>query len=937
MPLLPRLSSLWRNLFHKTRKDQELTEEIDAYLELLVEQKINEGLNPAEARRAAMIELGGREQVKEKVREARAGYQLDTLWQDLRYGLRMLRRNPGFAAVAVLTLALGIGANTAIFSVANTLLLRPFPIKDADRIVDLRRSFHPSWEGFSYPDYLELRKRSGAVADLFAFSDAALALGASDVGSKATVDNEAEELLGVLVSGTYFSALGGNAALGRTLTPEDDQADGAHPVVVLSHRFWQRRFGAAPDIVGQTILLNGRAFTVVGVAEVNFTGAGPRRTDVWAPLLMRDQLYPKDKLLTRRDEQWLRLRGRLQPGVTLKQAEAALAMAFSQMEQDNPSFAPGRRGQIVSVTIIGTDPEKRPSFEPGLRTQIKLYPITLASLEGPEMIQSLTTIMSVALGAVTLVLLIACLNVAGLMLARLASRQREIAVRLSLGASRARLLRQLFTESLLLAVAGGLAGLLLSHWMAQALRFVAYNPPGGIALDWRVMAYTLGISVFTAVVIGLTPAWQTTRFDLIPALKQEGTGFNLRAPRFPLRSLLVVGQIALSLVLLVGAGLFARTLLSVVKLDPGFETKNLSFAQFRYNSPGSSDYDVTRVAQFQRELQERLLATPPVKDAVWVGHAPLMVEPFDHDPGDASYYLDDGSVSIGKENGVTVIRARTPPIRATSNAVEPNYFAALGVPLLSGRTFTEEDTRDDKAVVIVNEALARRHWPDESPIGKSLLTRGRKWEIVGVAKNTRNNLFYAANDPYLYLPLHRTEGRFGLWLLVRSEGDPAALAATLRTTVRSLDPKLKIQVRQFEDVLKRPFEPLVTGVSLASLAGLLALALVVMGLYGVTAFVVVQRTREIGVRMALGARSADVVRLVLRQGMWLVIIGVAIGLSLSVAATRVLAAALFGISPTDPLTFGATTLLLGVVALMACWIPARRATKVDPLDALRHE
>jgi predicted permease len=553
------------------------------------------------------------------------------------------------------------------------------------------------------------------------------------------------------------------------------------------------------------------------------------------------------------------------------------------------------------------------------------------------MIQTLTTIMSVALGAVTLVLLIACMNVAGLMLARLASRQREIAVRLSLGASRARLLRQLFTESLLLAVAGGLAGLLLSHWMAQALSFVAYNPPGGIALDWRVMAYTLGISVFTAVAVGLTPAWQTTRFDLIPALKQKGTGFNLRAPRFPLRSMLVVGQIALSLVLLLGAGLFARTLLGVVKLDPGFETKNLSIAQIRYNSPGSSDYDATRAAQFQRELQERLLATPPVKDAVWVDHVPLMDNPFDHENGDASYYLDDGSASIGKENGVTVIRARTPPIRATSNAVEPNYFAALGVPLLSGRTFTEEDTRDDKAVVIVNEALARRHWPDESPIGKSLLTRGRKWEIVGVAKNTRNSLLHAANDPYLYLPLPSKEGRFNLWLLVRSEGDPAALAATLRTTVRSLDPKLKIQVRQFEDVLKGPFEPLLTGASLASLAGLLALALAVMGLYGVTAFVVVQRTHEIGVRMALGARAADVVRLVLRQGLRLVIVGVAIGLSLSVAATRVLASALFGVSPTDPLTFVVITLLLGLVALLACWVPARRATKVDPLVALRHE
>jgi predicted permease len=860
----------------------------------------------------------------------------DEMIQDIRFGVRMLLKQKVFALIAIMTLALGIGSNTAIFSVANALLLRPLPIKDADRIVHVHRPITHGWEVFSYPHYLELRNRVGEVADLFASSHAELALGAAALGSKAAPDNASDEMHGLLVSGNYFSALGGNAALGRTLTPEDDKLEGAHPVVVLSHGFWQRRFGAAPDIVGQSILLNGRAFTVIGVAEANFTAAGLGNPNFWAPLSMRDQLKLGEKLLNQPHGGWLSVKARLKPGVSLRQAEAALAMAVSQLKHDDPFELRGQTGIVTFTEII--DPEKRQAPGPDPRTQIKLYPVTLASMDGPEMIGTITTVMSVALGAVTLVMLIACLNVAGLMLARLAARQREIAVRLSLGASRLRLLRQLFTESLLLAVAGGLAGLLLSLWIAKALNFVANNPPGGIALDWRVMAYTLGISVFTAVVVGLLPARQTTRFDLIPALKQEGTGFNLRAPRFPLRSMLVVGQIALSLVLLLGAGLFARTLLSVVKINPGFETKNLSVVQFRFGSPDSHGYDETRAAQFQQALQEHLLATPTVKGAVWVGHVPLMDEPFHPHNTEDIYYPDDGSASIVNIKGIPGIRARGPGNIVASNVVAPNYFAALGVPLVYGRAFTEQDTLDNRAVVIVNEALARRHWPGESPIGKSLLKRGRKWEIVGVAKNTRTRLFHAANQPYLYLPVPSKEGRFGLSLLVRSDSaDPAAMAATLRTTVRSLDPKLKIEVLQYEDILKRPIEPLLMVVSLASLAGLLALALAVMGLYGVTSFVVVQRTHEIGVRMALGAQAADVVRLVLRQGLRLVIIGVAIGLSLSVAATRVLAAALFGISPTDPLTFVVITLLLGLVALLACWIPARRATKVDPLVALRHE
>ncbi|HKX26260.1 MAG TPA: FtsX-like permease family protein, partial [Blastocatellia bacterium] len=520
----------------------------------------------------------------------------------------------------------------------------------------------------------------------------------------------------------------------------------------------------------------------------------------------------------------------------------------------------------------------------------------------------------------------------GLMLASQAARQREIAVRLLLGASRVRVLRQLFTESLLLASAGGLAGLLLSRWVAQALSFVASNPPGGIVLDWRVMAYTLGMSVFTAIVVGLLPAWQTTRFDLIPALKQEGGGFNLRAPRFSLRGMLVVGQIALSLVLLVGAGLFARTLLRLATIDPGFETKNLSVVGFRYRAPGSAGYDETRVTQFQQALQERLLATPMVKDVVWVRDLPIRFI-FGDEAGKSTVYgLDAGKFNVISDGRILA------PIGAghltASNVVAPNYFTALGIPLLSGRTFTEQELRDNRMAVIINEVIARRHWQGENPVGKTLWAGGGIKEIVGVVKD--QTLLNAANEPYLYFPV-QPKDRLGLRILVKSDAEPAALAAILRTTIQSLDPKLKFNVRQFEDELKAAFEPLRVGASLSSLAGVLALALAVMGLSGVTAFVVVQRTREIGIRMALGAQASDVVRLVLRQGLWLVIVGVAIGLLISAAATRVLAAALLGISPTDLLTFVVITLLLGLVALLACWVPARRAANVDPLVALRCE
>src|SRR5262245_2985368 len=527
MRLWQELTFIIRRLIHRRSADQELDEEIRAHLEMEIEQNIADGMSPEEARLAARRLFGSVAIAKEDSRAIWGVRLLEILWQDLRYGARILLKRPGFTVIAIVTLALGIGVNTTIFSAVNALF-QPLPIKDGARIVDVRGYDSHAQDNRprlpSYPDYLELRERVGSVVDLFTTASVGLVLGTSGVSSDGAAEGEGETLRGLLVTGNYFSMLGGNAQLGRTLGPEDDQAASPAPVVVLSHRYWQKRFGAAPDIVGQTILINGRALTVVGVAEASYSRVAKRAPAVWAPLSMREQLNVENDI--ERD-----VMGRLQPGVSMKQAETALTSAYTQLMLDRSGGAQDPR----------TPPPMRFKLNPA-------SPFHWEDLEGA------TIALSVTLGAVTLVLLIACLNIAGLALARMAARQREIAVRLSLGASRGRLLRQLFTEGLLLAGVGGLAALLLSRWAARALSLVLGAGGPRVALDWRVMAYTLGISAFTAVVIGLLPAWQSTRVNLVPALKQEAAGFNQPMTRFPLRSMLVVGQIALSLVLLLGAG-----------------------------------------------------------------------------------------------------------------------------------------------------------------------------------------------------------------------------------------------------------------------------------------------------------------------------------------------------------------------------------------------
>jgi predicted permease len=805
------------------------------------------------------------------------------LWQDLRYGARMLRENPAFTLVVVITLSLGVGANTAIFSVVNTVLLRPLPIKDGARIVELHlQSRQNALSDFSYPDFTDLRDRAGDSIDLFANH---LAVGVT-LGVAPADEDDAERVGVMPVSGNYFAALGAATVLGRALTAADDQTPGAQPVVVLSHGFWQRRFGSDPEIVGKVLILKSQPFTVAGVMAPDFIGTGKRVPDMWTPLTMLPNLWTGNPLIGR-DSSSLRVMGKLKPGVSRRRAEEKLAFIFSQMSQDRPEWLRNSR--------------------------VKLSPPSLLQPEERKILENVST---VALGAVALVLLIACANVTNLMLARMTTRQREVAVRLALGARRVRMLRQLFAENLLLAGLGGLGGLIISRWAAAAVGVPLRELlPQGAILDIRVIAYTSGLSIGAAIAFGLAPAWRATRFDIVQALKREGGLFGRRLARSRFRGALVVAQVAVSLVLLIGAGLFVRALQRAMNLQPGFDIKNNWMIEFDLRRRG---YDQARAAQFNRDLQARVEAMQSVKAAVWVGDAPL---------GDRRSFTNIGTAGRKPSPGEPVVESQY-------NTVSPNYFSALGVPLLRGRAFTEADVNAGSPVVVISESMARAYWPNEDPLVKRLWVPAEgPAEIVGVAKDS---VLHAGYAPYFYQPA-RPSNQLGLRLLVKTNADSPAIGAALKESAQALDSKLKVSVKRHEADVQDKFGPIQLGAALSSLFGARALALAAMGLYGVMAYAVEQRTHEIGVRMALGARPADVLRLALRQGMTLAAIGVLIGLMVSTAATRVLKLALYGISPTDPAAFAAITSLLLAVALVACWLPARQATKVDPMIALRCE
>jgi len=816
---------------------------------------------------------------------------MQILWQDLRFGLRMLLKNPGFTLVAVITLALGIGANTAIFSFVNSLFLRPLPAPNPDRVARLyaEDTQGRKFDVFSYPNYADLRDRSQTLQALAAHSSVAASVG---------LGAGAENSEGEVVTGNYFDVLGINAALGRALLPEDDQTPGAHPVVVISHAFWQRRLGADKSAVGKKLYINGHPFTVVGVMPEGFKGTYQAfAADFWAPMMMQAQVRPRGMTLDSRGWGWLSGTARLKPGVTLAEAQAELDRLTKQILQESPR---GNRG------VAG----------------FRLFP---ASALPEQFRQGASGMLGFFMAVVGLVLLAACANIAGLTLARMTARHREVAVRQSLGATRLRLVRQWLTESLLLALLGSAAGLLFALWAVDGLMalappdFMDFSP--GPRLDALVLAFTLAVSVVAGVLCGLFPALRASRADLVAALKEGGSAAAGGRHRSRLQQAFVVTQVAVSLVLLVVAGLLLRSLQTAAAFDPGFKTDNLLLAQIDLRRQG---YSQEQGQAFHRQLTERLKSLPGVRAATSAVIVPL---------------------GTGKESRGVSIPGHVAPdggafISIANNVVGSDYFAAMGIPLLRGRDFDERDAQPGaRPVTVINETMAKRFWPNREAVGQSIQTSadGPAIEIVGVVRDIKYYSLAEEPRPYVYTSAAQSYAP-DVTMHIRTAGDPKALIRAAQKEIESLDPNVAItKLTTFAELRQAPLFPSRAMAIVSSLFGLLALLLAAVGIYGVTSYTVGQRTREVGIRIALGAERGDILRLIIGQGVMITLIGVGVGLVAALALTRFLSSLLFGVSATDPLAFVLIAFLLTFVALLACWIPARRATKVDPMVALRCE
>ncbi|HEU4794018.1 MAG TPA: ABC transporter permease [Pyrinomonadaceae bacterium] len=808
---------------------------------------------------------------------------LTSTFHDLRYSLRALFKQRNFTVAALLTLALGIGINTSIFTLLYSVAFRPLPVKDADRVVNvyqiLEGDFSRQVEGnvalLSYPEYLNYRDRVTGLSGLAAAADTKLYVGGSNM----------EKINGLMVSDNYFSLLGGGSALGRTFFDKECQSPLQCPVAVLSYSFWQRRFGSNPNVIGTSLTLNQQRFTVLGVAAQDFRGAEMTVPDVWIPLTMQPALMPERKLLDVADCSWLNVVGRLQDGVPLSQAQAEMQLVAAQMDHNYP----GRK------TIVDVMPG---SF-----------------LNSPEARSEGLPVAILVMAAVGLVLLIACANVSNLMLARAAARRKEIAVRLALGASRWRLIRLLLTESLVLAVLGGLAGLVLAVSLPPIL--LSLIPEAGLDVDFKpnatVFAYMFLISLVTGVAFGLAPAIESTKPNLTDALKStRSTAGRLRISFARLRNLLVIGQVAVSLVLLIGAGLLVRGLQRARSTDLGFDQQNLIVMSLDLTTQG---YDNARAATLYQQLSDRLKTLPAITSVSLAQIAP---------------FSGTRETTIDIEGGAS-------SLSVAANGVSAEYFQTLGIPLRRGRAFTEDDVRSGESAAVISQAMANRFWPNTDPIGKRFKDgSGPMHEVIGVVADISSRDVGKLDGPTFYTPVSPSKTSGLTFVLRTNENLPASVSA-VRDAARSLDKDAFVSVEPLAENVSRMLEPARMSAWFSGTVSLLALLIAATGIYGMLSYLVVERTSEIGIRMALGAQRRNVLLLIISDGMKLAVIGAAIGVAAAFALTKVMTSLLIGVEGTDAFTFIAVSTGALVVALLACYIPAWRATKVDPLVALRSE
>jgi predicted permease len=882
-----------------------LDRELGVHIEALTEENIHRGMSREEAAHAARREFGGVEQTKESYRDQRGVPFFETLGQDLRYALRMLGKSPGFTAVSVLTLALGIGANTGLFSLVNSVLLGNLPVRHPEELVVIKYTDGRSQEAdedFSYPMYQALRDKNMVFASV---------LTRSGVDFNASYGGQTERATGEMVSGNYFETLGVQPLLGRLIGPEDDRTPGAHPVAVLSYGYWQRRFGSDPAIVGKDTILNNNPIRIIGIAPPGFYGTEmARNPDIRVPMMMATVFrpVPANRLQNPR-HRWLTVMARRRPEVTVAQAQASLDILYHQVL--------GAELQELGANINAHDKERalagRIQLEPGNQGFAHLR----GEMERPLFLMS---------GVTGIVLLVACANLANLLLARNAKRKQEIAVRLAIGAGRARLIRQWLTESLLLSVLGGSAGLAVAYLAKTAL--LGFLPAEFSAnlhapLDLRVLGFALLASLATGLLFGLAPALQLSRTSVSVALRDDSPSIASGERLWSLRSALIFLQVALSLPLLIGAGLFLHSLRNLRGINTGFVKENVFLARL---NPSMNGYPQERIKSLYDDLRARVRTLPGVRAAS----------------------LTTSSVISGgwDQEGVKVEGYQAGPdenMSPNAAVISPGYFATMGIPFVEGRDFTEQDTASRPKVVIINETMAHYFFGTRDPLGKKIGTDDDPKappdrEIIGVVKDAKYVRLSEAPRRHFYAPMAQEARLFDMTLEVRTSSDPEKTGDLIRAQVHELDANLPLYATttleiQIDDSLTQ--ERLLSWLS--SLFGLLATLLASLGLSGVVAFSVSRRTREIGIRMALGAQSDDILRHVVSHMAFLVSAGMAVGLAAAYGLSRLLRSMLYEVGSADPLAFAGACLLLGVVAALAAYLPAQRATQVDPVVALRYE